>query len=98
MTDSNSGSAGGNSCSGSSSGGGGGNSSSSSSSKSSRKPPPMDLSHHLSRTTRNRDASSIKQFYKYFSIPGIGQLAGGELDFFFLSFKLGKKKKEKRKN
>ncbi|KAF2427508.1 aromatic amino acid aminotransferas-like protein [Tothia fuscella] len=40
-------------------------------------PEPKDLSHHLSRTTRNRQASSIKQFYKYFSIPGIGQLAGG---------------------
>ncbi|KAF2140397.1 uncharacterized protein K452DRAFT_289137 [Aplosporella prunicola CBS 121167] len=40
-------------------------------------PRPLDLSHHLSRTAKNRTASSIKQFYKYFSIPGIGQLAGG---------------------
>ncbi|KAK4992136.1 hypothetical protein LTR50_001314 [Elasticomyces elasticus] len=39
--------------------------------------PPKDLSHHLSRATKARQASSIKQFYKYFQIPGIGQLAGG---------------------
>ena len=48
-------------------------------------PEPVDLSHHLSRTTRNRNASSIKRFYKYFAIPGIGQLAGGEFIFFFSS-------------
>lgn len=41
-------------------------------------PDPVDLSHHLSRSTKARQASSIKQFYKYFSIPGIAQLAGGE--------------------
>ena len=40
--------------------------------------PPVDLSHHYSRTTKNRNPSSVKQFYKYFQIPGIGQLAGGE--------------------
>lgn len=40
--------------------------------------PPRDLSHHFSRATRNRDASSIKQFYRFFQIPGIGNLAGGE--------------------
>lgn len=39
---------------------------------------PIDLSHHLSRTTRARKANNIKAFYKYFQIPGIGQLAGGE--------------------
>lgn len=38
---------------------------------------PKDLSHHLSRNAKARNASSIKQFYKYFAIPGIGQLAGG---------------------
>ncbi|KAF2841285.1 aromatic amino acid aminotransferase 1 [Patellaria atrata CBS 101060] len=38
---------------------------------------PIDLSHHLSRSAKRREASSIKQFYKYFLIPGIGQLAGG---------------------
>ncbi|KXL51207.1 hypothetical protein M433DRAFT_70123 [Acidomyces richmondensis BFW] len=41
------------------------------------RPPPKDLSHHLSRSTKLRTASSVKQFYKYFTIPGIGQLAGG---------------------
>lgn len=38
---------------------------------------PQDLSHHYSRTTRNRVPSSMKSFYKYFLIPGIGNLAGG---------------------
>ena len=40
-------------------------------------PEPIDLSHHLTRTTLNREASSVKQFYKFFAIPGIAQLAGG---------------------
>jgi hypothetical protein len=40
-------------------------------------PEPVDLSHHLSRSTKAREASQIKRFYKYFSIPGIAQLAGG---------------------
>lgn len=40
-------------------------------------PQPVDLSHHLSRNARSREPSSMKQFYKYFAIPGIGQLAGG---------------------
>lgn len=40
---------------------------------------PIDLSHHYSRTTRNRNASSVKDFYKYFKIPNIGNLAGGKL-------------------
>lgn len=40
-------------------------------------PEPVDLTHHLSRSTRAREASSVKQFYKYFTIPGIAQLAGG---------------------
>lgn len=39
--------------------------------------PPLDLSYHFSDVTRNREASKIKQFYKYFQIPGIGNLAGG---------------------
>ena len=38
---------------------------------------PLDLSHHFSKITKNRKLSSIKDFYKYFSIPGIGNLAGG---------------------
>ena len=41
--------------------------------------PPVDLSHHYSRTTKKRQASSMKGFYKYFQIPGIGNLAGGLL-------------------
>lgn len=40
-------------------------------------PEPLDLSHHLSRSTRAREASEVKKFYKYFAIPGIAQLAGG---------------------
>ncbi|KAJ9217234.1 hypothetical protein DTO166G4_1289 [Paecilomyces variotii] len=40
-------------------------------------PPPLDLSHHYSYTTKNRQASSVKNFYKYFQIPGIHNLAGG---------------------
>jgi len=38
---------------------------------------PLDLSHHFSRVTKQRVASTMKQFYKYFLIPGIGNLAGG---------------------
>jgi len=40
-------------------------------------PEPKDLSHHISKVTKARLASRIKQFYKYFAIPNIGQLAGG---------------------
>ena len=40
--------------------------------------PPLDLSYHFSRVTAARTESSIKRFYKYFQIPGIGNLAGGE--------------------
>lgn len=39
---------------------------------------PLDLSHHYSDITRNRKPSAIKGFYKYFTIPGIGNLAGGQ--------------------
>lgn len=39
--------------------------------------PPLDLSHHYSRVTKARQESNIKAFYKYFAIPGIGNLAGG---------------------
>jgi hypothetical protein len=45
--------------------------------RASKLPEPIDLSHHYSKTTKNRAASSIKEFYKYFTIPGIGNLAGG---------------------
>lgn len=40
-------------------------------------PEPVDVTHFLSRSTRAREAAAIKKFYKYFSIPGIAQLAGG---------------------
>ncbi|KAJ9616937.1 hypothetical protein H2200_000657 [Cladophialophora chaetospira] len=41
------------------------------------KPAPRDMSHHYSRVTKRRLASQMKRFYQYFSIPGIGNLAGG---------------------
>lgn len=44
-----------------------------------RAPEPLDLSHYYSRVTNKRSESSIKEFYKYFAIPGIGNLAGGTL-------------------
>lgn len=50
------------------------------------RPAPKDLSHHLSRVTKNRQASSMKQFYKYFAIPGIGQLAGGLPNNYYFPF------------
>jgi len=40
--------------------------------------PPLDFSYHYSRVTASRKESSIKSFYKYFVIPGIGNIAGGE--------------------
>lgn len=50
------------------------------------RPEPKDLSHHLSRATKARSASAIKQFYKYFQIPGIGQLAGGLPNNYYFPF------------
>jgi hypothetical protein len=41
--------------------------------------PPMDFSYHFSRVTAARKESSMKSFYKYFLIPGIGNLAGGNI-------------------
>lgn len=40
---------------------------------------PKDLSHLYSRVTKHRVASEMKRFYRYFAIPGIGNLAGGML-------------------
>lgn len=48
--------------------------------------PPKDLSHHLSRNAKSRAPSSIKSFYKYFAIPGIGQLAGGLPNQYYFPF------------
>ena len=39
---------------------------------------PLDLSHHFARSTPSRKESSIKEFYKFFAIPDIGNLAGGK--------------------
>jgi hypothetical protein len=39
--------------------------------------PPLDLSHYFSRVTKVRQQSKVKDFYKYFAIPGIANLAGG---------------------
>ncbi|KAI1339067.1 aromatic amino acid aminotransferase [Xylariaceae sp. FL0016] len=41
------------------------------------KPLPKDMSHHFSYVTRTRQPSKMKEYYKYFLIPGIGNLAGG---------------------
>lgn len=40
-------------------------------------PLPKDMSHHYSDVTKARAPSRMKEFYKYFLIPNIGQLAGG---------------------
>jgi hypothetical protein len=41
------------------------------------KMPPLDLSHHYSEVTKQRVPSKMKEYYKYFQIPGVGNLAGG---------------------
>ncbi|GKT84738.1 aromatic amino acid aminotransferase [Colletotrichum tofieldiae] len=43
----------------------------------SSKRPPLNLEHHFSAVTRRRLPSKMKEYYKYFEIPGIGNLAGG---------------------
>ncbi|GJC81896.1 L-tyrosine:2-oxoglutarate aminotransferase atrD [Colletotrichum liriopes] len=43
----------------------------------SSKRPPLNLEHHYSAVTRRRLPSKMKEYYKYFEIPGIGNLAGG---------------------
>jgi hypothetical protein len=43
------------------------------------KPKPVDLSHHLSEVTKRRLPSAVKDFYRFFQIPGIGNFAGGML-------------------
>ena len=42
------------------------------------KPPCMNLSHHLTPWAKAREPSKIKEFYKYFAIPGMSNLAGGK--------------------
>jgi len=41
------------------------------------KPAPKDMSHHYSDVTKARKPSSMKKFYKFFDISGIGNFAGG---------------------
>ncbi|KAJ6262254.1 Aromatic amino acid aminotransferase [Drechslerella dactyloides] len=41
------------------------------------RPPPLDLSHHLSLLARSLKQSNIKGLYKYRTVPGIVNLAGG---------------------
>ncbi|KAH9901988.1 aromatic amino acid aminotransferase [Xylariomycetidae sp. FL2044] len=41
------------------------------------KPEPKDMAHHYSDVSKNRKPSSMKEYYRYFFIPGIAQLAGG---------------------
>ncbi|KAI5295799.1 hypothetical protein KEM52_000177 [Ascosphaera acerosa] len=38
---------------------------------------PLDLSHHFSATAKRLQPSDVKRFYRYFTIPGIRNLAGG---------------------
>ena len=42
-----------------------------------KKPKPVDLGHHYSEMTKHRVPSKMKEYYKFFMIPGIGNLAGG---------------------
>lgn len=41
------------------------------------KPLPKDFSHYYSITTNHRIPSAMKEYYKFFQIKGIGNLAGG---------------------
>lgn len=41
------------------------------------KPKPLDFSHLFSEVTKHRVPSKMKEYYKFFQIPGIGNLAGG---------------------
>ncbi len=42
-----------------------------------KKQPPLDLTHLFSETTKRRFPSKMKEYYKFFQIPGIGNLSGG---------------------
>ncbi|KAK3377764.1 pyridoxal phosphate-dependent transferase [Podospora didyma] len=50
------------------------------------KQPPLNLTHHLSVTTRHRLPSKIKQAYSNFNIPGILNIAGGLPNLAFFPF------------
>ena len=51
-----------------------------------RKPEPIDISQYYSVTTKNRHSTFIKDFYKYFRIPGIGNLGGGLPNYKYFPF------------
>jgi hypothetical protein len=40
-------------------------------------PEPKDMSHHYSDVSKARVPSKMKEYYKFFQIPGIGNIAGG---------------------
>lgn len=40
-------------------------------------PPPVDLTHHYSKLAKHRIPNALKGLYKFFQVPGIGNLAGG---------------------
>lgn len=42
------------------------------------KPLPKDLSHYLSVTAAARKPNAMKQYYRFFLIPGVGNLSGGK--------------------
>ncbi|CAK7235339.1 hypothetical protein SBRCBS47491_009259 [Sporothrix bragantina] len=42
-----------------------------------KKPPPANLQHLYAETTNQRLPSKMKEYYKFFQIPGVGNLAGG---------------------
>ena len=41
------------------------------------RPRPKDMSHHFSDVSLARAPNKMKEYYRFFQIPGIGQLAGG---------------------
>ncbi|WWC89986.1 uncharacterized protein L201_004916 [Kwoniella dendrophila CBS 6074] len=40
-------------------------------------PQAKDLSHHFNQTTKNREASTLKELYRYAGVPGMITMAGG---------------------
>ncbi|KAJ0114735.1 hypothetical protein J7T55_004476 [Diaporthe amygdali] len=50
------------------------------------KPKPKDFSHYYSVTTAHRVPSAMKAYYKFFRIPGVGNLAGGLPNLRFFPF------------
>lgn len=49
-------------------------------------PVAKDMSHHYSDLAKAQKPSSMKMFYKFFQIPGIGNLAGGSYNPTLVSF------------